>query len=81
MKRLNDNDWLLTPDVSSLYNNIPHEVGLETAKIKKYIYKDQEAKLPIDFVINTVTLVFDKKNIIYRFKVQQWELHYQQIMF
>lgn len=38
MKSLNDNDWLLTPDVSSLYNNIPHEVGLETAKIKNYIF-------------------------------------------
>lgn len=48
--------------MSSLYDNIPHEVGLETAKIKKYIYKDQEAKLPIDFVINPVTSVFDKKN-------------------
>lgn len=52
--------------MSSLYDNIPHEVGLETAKIKKYIYKDQEAKLPIDFVINPVTSVFDKKkNVLF----------------
>ena len=68
---------LVSIDVSSLYTNIPHHDGIETALCSLYEHKDQNPLRPPIQILRELMSIVLKNNIfefiIYSYKAQQWE--------
>ena len=67
---MNENDWIFTMDVTSLYTNIPHDLGIKS--IKNLLNSKRHNQLPtnenlihlLEMVLKLNNVTFNNKNYL-----------------